>query len=72
VYTLTEAVPAGWNGEQGAFSLEMIQRHINDYSNALFYISGPEPMVRSFVTMLRKAGIAQKQIKRDYFPGYST
>lgn len=37
----------------------------------VFYVSGPAPMVKSFVSMLAEMGISDHNIKRDFFPGYS-
>jgi ferredoxin-NADP reductase len=39
-------------------------------SNCAIYLSGPEPMVESFSNELIKLGVPEKNIKRDYFPGY--
>lgn len=40
-------------------------------SKTEFYISGPKPMVGSFKQQLLDAGYEKRQIKTDYFPGYS-
>ncbi len=36
-----------------------------------FYISGPEPMMESFVGILTEMGVPEEHIKHDYFPGYT-
>jgi ferredoxin-NADP reductase len=38
--------------------------------NSIFYLSGPEPLVENYEGILQKMGIAKKQIKTDFFPGY--
>ena len=37
----------------------------------MFYVSGPEPMVEAFEKMLYGMGLTKKNVKRDYFEGYS-
>ena len=49
----------------------LIKKNVPDWQERMFYVSGPEPMVASFGKMLGKMGIAKKDVKRDYFPGYS-
>ena len=49
---------------------EAIRKHAPDLQKPLFYVSGPEPMVRAFEKMLAEMGIPKEHIKRDYFPGY--
>lgn len=39
--------------------------------NSAIYLSGPEPMVASFLESLEEMGISKENIKRDYFPGYT-
>ena len=47
----------------------MIKEKLPDYKKRIFYVSGPEPMVEAFKKML--SGIKPKDIKTDYFPGYT-
>jgi glycine betaine catabolism B len=70
VYVVTENPPAGWAGQTGFITPEMIQREVPDWKDRLFYVSGPEPMVMAYEKMLAKMGLPRKQVKRDYFPGY--
>jgi ferredoxin-NADP reductase len=48
---------------------KMIKRLIPDHQKRMFYISGPQPMVKIFEDMLGKLGV--KKIKTDFFPGYT-
>lgn len=41
-----------------------------EFEKPLYYLSGPEPMVKSYEQLLIQAGIAQDDIKTDDFPGY--
>lgn len=38
--------------------------------NSIFYISGPEPMVKNYQHVLETIGVTKEQIKTDFFPGY--
>lgn len=44
---------------------------ILNFTDSIFYISGPAPMVFSFKDMLSKMGISGENIKLDDFPGYT-
>lgn len=71
IYTLTEkhTVPFGWDGEVGRLSDELIRKTITDFKDRLFYLSGPQNMVNSYETILKKIGVSQKHIKKDFFSG---
>jgi ferredoxin-NADP reductase len=74
VYTLTEDKPApagGWQGKTGYIDADMIKDSVEDWGDRVYYVSGPEPMVQAFEKMLASMGITKKNIKHDYFPGYS-
>lgn len=47
----------------------MIRSLVPDYQKRMFYISGPQPMVKIFEGILGKLGV--KKIKTDFFPGYT-
>lgn len=73
VYALTdeESVPPNWSGYKGRLSEEVIKKEIPDYKNTTYYLSGPHPMVVGFEDILRKIGVGQSHIKKDFFPGYA-
>lgn len=56
--------------QKGPLTSELIKKHSPKDGQALYYLSGPEPMVRAFMPKLRQAGVASRNIKHDYFPGY--
>lgn len=68
--TVIKDPPAGYNGEAGALSAERILSIAKPADNALFYLSGPEPMVEAFAKGLQNAGTNKHHIVGDYFPGY--
>ncbi len=49
---------------------EKIREYIPDMKKPLFYVSGPEPMVDTLIETLKKMGVAENNIKGDWFPGY--
>lgn len=73
IYTLTDQakVPANWLGEKDYVTPGLIQKYVTDYKNSLYYLSGPQLMIESYETMLMDMKISNKQIKHDFFPGYS-
>jgi ferredoxin-NADP reductase len=41
-----------------------------DLKSTIFYISGPEMMMKSFVQILENLGVPPENIRHDFFPGY--
>lgn len=48
----------------------VIRESVTDLDHSLFYVSGPEPMVEAFGTLLSQMGVPNERIKQDWFPGY--
>ncbi len=71
VLTSKEAVPHNWQGLVGHVDEATITQTIPDYMTRLFYLSGPQLMTQSFIDVLHKAGVHEKNIKHDFFPGYA-
>lgn len=40
--------------------------------DAIFYISGPRPMVEGYQHLLQSLNVPEERIKTDYFPGYGS
>jgi ferredoxin-NADP reductase len=51
---------------------DKIKQLVPDLQTPRFYLSGPEPMVKSLAEVLAGLGIAADHIKLDDFPGYPT
>lgn len=49
---------------------QLLSEKINQVENPFIYISGPEPMVEALTEEVKKLGVAEDNIKGDYFPGY--
>jgi len=62
------AVP---NSQIGRVTPQLIEEKIPDFHERIFYVSGPQPMVRAVKQMLRQLGVRSRDIKTDYFSGYN-
>lgn len=72
-YTVTNqggAIPAGIATEY--IDTAMIRRVIPDYDERLFYISGPYQMVKDTKQLLLAMGVERRNVKIDFFPGYTS
>lgn len=49
---------------------ERIKQSVQNLKQPVFYISGPEPMVKGIGTMLQQQGVPGNHIKKDFFSGY--
>lgn len=49
---------------------ELLRKHVPDFRNRHFYLSGPPTMVRGYKKILRTLGIPGRHIHTDYFSGY--
>jgi len=67
---IVEDPSAAWGGERGKLSAELVLGLEKPSSDALFYISGPEPFVQSMQADLLKLGVSNQQIVVDEFQGY--
>lgn len=55
----------------GPIDSQTIASEVPDYMNKTFFISGPHGMVDAFEATLKSMGIAGKNIKIDFFPGFA-
>jgi ferredoxin-NADP reductase len=53
-----------------SLTAKMIKEHADAAKDALIYLSGPEPMVKSFAAELKDLGVKDDHVKLDDFPGY--
>lgn len=73
VYVITDQANdyINQNFKTGRIDQDMIVREVPDYKDSLFYLSGPREMVKSFEKILKVLRIPNKQIRKDYFIGYT-
>jgi ferredoxin-NADP reductase len=55
----------------GFINEQMVRETIPDYRERMFYISGPQAMVRALRRMLVGMGVRRSRIKVDFFPGFA-
>jgi ferredoxin-NADP reductase len=55
----------------GRINAELIKRDVPDYMERTFYISGTNSLVKGIKHVLKDLGVSGRQIKVDYFSGYS-
>lgn len=63
-------IPENWQGQVGYITKQMVEEFVPDYSDRIFYLSGPNTMVESYKTLLATLKIPKKNIVTDYFPGF--
>jgi ferredoxin-NADP reductase/Na+-transporting NADH:ubiquinone oxidoreductase subunit NqrB len=70
-YTLTDtrSIPPNWRGYRGRINEQMILYSIPDFSEHIYYLSGPPDMVKGFEQALKNIGVKSNHIKKDFFPG---
>ena len=60
--------PAGWSGERGVLTPEMLLRHLPaDGGRCDYYVCGPQPMVAIVETALRRAGVSLRRMHFEIF-----
>lgn len=66
VHTITcDPAPAGWGGECGRISAEMLQKHGVDFERAHFYFCGPKEFNGAMQAMLEGEGVAKERIHKE-------
>ena len=59
------------NEVAGIINRDLIAREVPDYASRIFYISGPQSMVKGVKKELLSLGVSRRNIKTDYFFGYA-
>ena len=73
IYTITDPghSPAGWRGQVGRLTPQLLKAEVPDYRKCVFYISGPKSMVDAFKELLHQLHVPDDHIKTDFFPGFA-
>lgn len=72
VYIPSEKPKGDWQGEVGHIDEAMITKYVKEYKKVLYFISGPQPFVKTLESVLEKMGVKKANILTDYFPGYES
>lgn len=59
-----------WDGERGHIDAAMLDRHLEDVSRAIYYLTGPPRMVAALRTMLVGSDVDEDDIRTEEFTGY--
>lgn len=70
VPVLSGAVPAAWNGERGRIAAETIRRWVPELAEPIWYLSGPEGMVKAMRRLLVELAVDEDDIRTEEFAGY--
>lgn len=66
----SDEAPKDWPGEHGRVNETIIQKYILDLTSPIFYLSGPEGMVKAMRQLLVNLKVNEDNIKTEEFTGY--
>jgi ferredoxin-NADP reductase len=66
----TDASVKDWDGERGHIDEAMLKRHVADLNLPIYYLSGPEGMVKAMRQMLVDIDVNEDNIRTEEFTGY--
>jgi ferredoxin-NADP reductase len=70
-YVMTVETPSGdWQGERGRISAEMVKKYVPDLDKPIYYLSGPEGMVKAMRKLLVDLEVNEDNIRSEEFTGY--
>lgn len=70
VPVIADSVPEDWAGEHGHVDEQMLRRHVPDLNAPIYYLSGPEGMVKAMRQLLVDAQVNEDNIRTEEFAGY--
>jgi ferredoxin-NADP reductase len=59
-----------WRGETGVINREMMNRHLLNVHESVYYVAGPPAMVTAMHGMLLAAGVDEDDVRSEEFAGY--
>lgn len=66
----SDSAPEKWQGERGRVDEVMIKKHVSDLSAPVYYLSGPEGMVKAMRQLLVSLDVNEDNIRTEEFAGY--
>ncbi|HET9850379.1 MAG TPA: FAD-dependent oxidoreductase [Candidatus Saccharimonadales bacterium] len=66
----TDEATKDWGGERGHITADMIKRHVADLNAPIYYLSGPEGMVKAMRGLLVSMNVNEDNIRTEEFTGY--
>lgn len=70
VPVVTDEEQAGLPGEHGRVDEAMLKRHVPDLNAPIYYLSGPEGMVKAMRQLLVSLNVNEDNIRTEEFTGY--
>lgn len=68
--TATDSAPDDWQAERGRVDANMVRRYVPDLHAPIYYLSGPEGMVKAMRQLLVDLEINEDNIRTEEFAGY--
>lgn len=59
-----------WSGEKGRINQDMLERHLGDLLEPIYYLAGPPAMTESMRGILEGAGLGAESMRSEDFFGY--
>lgn len=70
-YVMTvDSAPEGWQGEHGRVDAAMVKKYVQDLHKPIYYLSGPERMVKAIRALLVGLEVNEDNIRTEEFTGY--
>lgn len=70
VPVVTDTAPDGWLGEHGRVDEAMVKKYVSDLNRPIYYLSGPEGMVKAMRQLLIRLNVCEDNIRTEEFAGY--
>ncbi len=59
-----------WEGETGYITKDMVEKYVPNEGDPIYYMAGPQGMVKAMNEMLLGAGVSKDDIRFEEFSGY--
>ena len=69
VYMLANDQAVAPEEKAGYITADLLKQTTPDYTERVWYLSGPPGMVTAYEKLLRELGVPRRQIMKDFFPG---
>lgn len=70
-YIMTVESPGDhWKGEHGRVTAEMVKKYVSDLNKPIYYLCGPEGMVKAMRKLLVDLKVNEDNIRTEEFSGY--
>lgn len=70
VATITGDPVSNWHGEAGRIDEKKIKKYVENLSDSIYYIAGPESLVFAMKDLVKRINVQEDNIKTEIFPGY--